>query len=213
MTVTDDDGQSDSDTVNISIVDRIFLPVANAGDDQNAVKGATVTLNGSGSSDADGTIVSFVWEEVTTSGVTITNDATTPTATFTAPEVGTDGEVLTFQLVVIDDDGLASKDSVNITVQNSSSSGGGGGCFIGTAADGSPMALHDRVLRKLSSQFAMVNWKRPMAGHLGLLTPSVAHAATLAFVVTMVVLVSSWVTNMLRKRRKKMAKTLTITNG
>jgi lysophospholipase L1-like esterase len=117
LTVTDDDGlTSSSDTVHVTIADKIS-PVADAGPDQTDVKETTeVTLDGSGSSDADGTIVAYLWEEVTTTGVTITN-ADQVEATFTAPDVSVAGETLAFQLTVTDDDGLTSSSapvSVNV---------------------------------------------------------------------------------------------------
>ncbi len=120
MTVTADDGQWDSDTIDVGVVDK-KLPVAEAGNDQNATEGDPVTLDGSGSSDADGTIVSYLWEEVTASGVTINNDTTTPTATFTAPDVAAAGETLTFKLTVTDDDGLTDSDTMNVNVADASS--------------------------------------------------------------------------------------------
>ena len=55
LTVTASDGQSDSDTVDVGVVDRI-PPVADAGIDQDVTEGDSVTLDGTGSSDADGTI-------------------------------------------------------------------------------------------------------------------------------------------------------------
>jgi hypothetical protein len=40
-------------------------PTANAGADQSVTEGDTVELDGSGSSDADGTIVSYQWQQLT----------------------------------------------------------------------------------------------------------------------------------------------------
>ena len=72
LTVTDDGGDSSSDQVLVRITSGAanLAPVANAGPDQsvtddNADGVATVTLNASASTDADGTIVSYQWREGT----------------------------------------------------------------------------------------------------------------------------------------------------
>lgn len=88
-------------------------PVASAGLDQiNIVAGATVSLNGTGSSD-DITIASYAW----TSPIGITlSDSTSATPTFTAPVENND-QILVFTLTVTDDEGLVSTpDSVNISI-------------------------------------------------------------------------------------------------
>jgi hypothetical protein len=85
-------------------------PVANAGPDQAVTdadnNGENITLNGSASSDSDGTIVSYQWSSNT--GVVIPAGAT-PTASF---PVG----VHTVTLTVTDDDGATATDTVIITV-------------------------------------------------------------------------------------------------
>ncbi len=72
LTVTDDAGDSSSDTVLVRVTSGAanLAPVANAGPNQSVtddnVDGvATVTLNASASTDADGTIVSYQWREGT----------------------------------------------------------------------------------------------------------------------------------------------------
>jgi hypothetical protein len=116
-------------------------PVAIAGTNQTVTAGADVTLDGTSSSDSQGgTIVAYLWEETTSSGVTLNTAGMTPgVAMFTAPTV-TSSQILTFRLTVTDDDGLSSSDTVNVTVNENSvpvvtppvsgGGGGGGGCFI-----------------------------------------------------------------------------------
>lgn len=60
MTVTDDEGASVSDDVIIP-VGAIQAPVADAGVDQLANVADGISLDGSGSSDSDGRIISSDW--------------------------------------------------------------------------------------------------------------------------------------------------------
>lgn len=91
-------------------------PTANAGTDQTDIEPrTTVTLDGTGSTDSDGTIAAYAWTQ--TAGTTVTlSSATAAQPTFTAP-LTLAGETLTFSLVVTDDDGATSSaDTVNVTV-------------------------------------------------------------------------------------------------
>ena len=97
-------------------------PVANAGDLQTVAIGATVTLDGSGSTDSDGTIATYAWVHTTTDGVAPTTAITVAdgeTSTFTAPDTAVDSD-LVFTLTVTDDDGVANintdTNTVTITV-------------------------------------------------------------------------------------------------
>src|SRR4029078_3243051 len=81
---------------------------------------ATVTLNGTGSSDADGSIASYTWSQTAGTAVTLSS-ATVSQPTFTAPSVAT-ATTLTFSLVVTDNRGAGSTAStVNITVNPAAS--------------------------------------------------------------------------------------------
>jgi hypothetical protein len=92
-------------------------PIANAGADQDVNEGTTATLDGSASSDSDGTVVSYAWTQTAGPTVALTG-ADTASPTFTAPSVDAD-TVLTFRLIVTDNDGAASEpDTVDITVKN-----------------------------------------------------------------------------------------------
>lgn len=117
LTVTDDDGDTDTDNVIIAVVasGANVPPVADAGPNQtveDADDGGseTVTLDASGSTDADGTIVSWSWTE---NGLAIGTGETLD-AEF---DVG----VHTVTLTVTDDDGDTDTDDVRITVNASTS--------------------------------------------------------------------------------------------
>jgi lysophospholipase L1-like esterase len=89
-------------------------PVANAGTDQLINSNQSVQLDGSGSSDSDGTISQYSWTQTSGTAVSITG-SNTVNPVFTAPNVSA-RETLTFQLSVTDDDGATSSDSVSTTV-------------------------------------------------------------------------------------------------
>ena len=86
-------------------------PRANAGSDQTVDENSLVTLDGSQSTDTDGTIVSFSWNQTGGTPVALTSP-TSATATFTAPTLGS----LAFTLTVVDNSGASASDSVAITV-------------------------------------------------------------------------------------------------
>ncbi|MEM1069757.1 MAG: PKD domain-containing protein, partial [Planctomycetota bacterium] len=116
LEVTDNDGATATDTVVITVTGTTQDPVANAGADQSVADTnndglATVALDGSGSSDPDGTITSYVWTE---NGNQIATGAN-PSVDFAI------GEHIV-QLLVTDNDGISSTDTVAITITTDSSS-------------------------------------------------------------------------------------------
>ena len=95
--------------------DLTQAPVADAGSGQSVVGGATVTLDGGGSSDLDGSVTGYAWSQVGGTPV-ILSDAGAVQPTFISPVVAAP-EQLVFELVVTDNDGLLSAaDQVAITV-------------------------------------------------------------------------------------------------
>ncbi|MDR4460541.1 MAG: PKD domain-containing protein [Nitrospirales bacterium] len=110
------DGDLNSDPESVIITTQNNPPVANAGLDQNVTVGATVQLDGSGSSDPESQPLSYQWSLVSRPvGSTATlGNPTSVTPTFVADVVGT----YVVQLIV--DDGLASSplDTATITATN-----------------------------------------------------------------------------------------------
>ena len=123
LTVTDDDGATSTDTVTITVKSPNFAPIANAGPDQIVESGTRVTLDGRGSLDIDGDIVSYLWTRTggsRNSGATLTN-TTTVQPSFVADTLATDAQDVThiFSLVVTDDEGVSSTaNQVTITVES-----------------------------------------------------------------------------------------------
>lgn len=109
LTVTDDDNRTDTDTVRVT-ANALVAPVANAGADKNAVVGVQTALSAAGSSDADGSIVSYSWAKTSGPSVSLSG-AASASPTFTPATVG----AYVFTLTVTDDDGKTGTDSVTVT--------------------------------------------------------------------------------------------------
>lgn len=115
LTVTDNAGATGRDSVSVTVRARPNQPpVASAGPDQTVMAGELVTLTGSGT-DVDGTIVSYVWAQVSGPAVTLSGE-TSETATFSAPSVSAP-TLLGFTLRVTDDRGASATAPVTVTVQ------------------------------------------------------------------------------------------------
>ncbi len=146
LTVTDDDGLSDTDTVIIKVNANSGAPVANAGVDQDVNDGATVSFDGTGSSDADGTITSYEWKE----GATILSTSSTfNKSDFT---VG----VHTIVLTVTDNDGLTDTDAVVITVNGAPTADAGADKEVN---EGEIVSLNGSGSSDADGSIASYEWK------------------------------------------------------
>lgn len=113
LTVTDDDSATDTDMVTITVLPQPNTPPsANAGPDQTLTDfdrsgDEVVTLDGSASIDADGTITLYTWRK----GVDVLATGSSPTA-----DVVLNSGVHTVELTVTDDGGSTAVDTVVITI-------------------------------------------------------------------------------------------------
>lgn len=115
MTVTDSAAQSSTDSVNVTVNHVNVAPVAVAGPDQSVNEQTPVTLDGSASSDSDGSIVAWVWSQVGGPSVSLGAGATAAEAVFTTPVV-TAETTLTFRLTVTDNNSAIHFDDMLVQV-------------------------------------------------------------------------------------------------
>jgi hypothetical protein len=104
-----------SDTVTISTTNSV--PVADAGQDQTVPVGATVTLDGSGSGDTDGDVLTFIWSltSVPANSAAALSDPTAVNPGFVVDLPGT----YIMQLIVNDGKVDSAPDTVTIGTNNS----------------------------------------------------------------------------------------------
>ncbi len=116
LIVNDGISNSSPDLLTIIAVSNNSKPVANAGDDQPVSTGATVTLNGIASSDADGDGLTYHWvltDRPLNSSATL-DSASSPTPTFVADMIG----LYIVQLIV--NDGTQDSDPYHVQIVASS---------------------------------------------------------------------------------------------
>ena len=115
-TISDGNGGSDTGIVNITVSGTNDDPLADAGTDIFSRENTQIFLSGTGN-DIDGTIVSYLWEQIDSTGIDVTiNNAETSNANFSVDV--TSQTSFQFRLTVTDDNGATDVDTVNVTVSN-----------------------------------------------------------------------------------------------
>jgi ELWxxDGT repeat protein len=115
LTVTDDDGDTDSDTISITVnASSNVLPAVVAANDVTVNATDTVELAAT-ASDADGTIASYSWAQISGDFNPSLSNADTASASFTAPSIQFGGSAV-FQITVTDDFGASATDTLTVTV-------------------------------------------------------------------------------------------------
>ena len=93
-------------------------PTADAGPDATALAFQEFTLDGTGTTDPDDNITSYLWQQIGGAPVVLSDtSAISPTFTPEQPAGGAVSETLTFRLTVTDDFGLSHFDEVTITLK------------------------------------------------------------------------------------------------
>ena len=110
LTVTDDGGAMDTASTTATITPAPIPPAANAGGPYSGVVGSVISFDGTASSDADGTIVSYSWDF----GDGGMASGPSPTHSYSV-----DGS-FTVTLTVTDNDGLTGVDSASAAINPAS---------------------------------------------------------------------------------------------
>ncbi|MEW8408434.1 MAG: PKD domain-containing protein [Candidatus Thiodiazotropha sp.] len=157
LKVEDDAGAVATDSVEILVEPYTNQsPVSVAGDDLTVNAGDTVTLDGSASSDADGTIVQYIWKQNRGPSVALQN-ARTPISSFVMPA---DAE-LVFTLSVIDDSGAITRDSIVVrsTTNNNQPPNADAGADQ-TVAAGETVQLDGSASSDADGAIVSYNWRQ-----------------------------------------------------
>ncbi len=133
LKVTDDDGATDTATGTVSIANA--APNANAGGPYSVFQGSVLTLDGSGSTDPDGFLVSYEWDCDSSNGVTYSAPSASSVFTCVYSSQGT----YTATLRVTDDDGATDVGSATVIVTNQPPIAEAGGPYNGNQSAAMPV--------------------------------------------------------------------------
>ncbi len=118
LTVTDQEGASDSDTVVVTVAaPELVRPTANAGPDLTGAADESITLQGKGSVNPYGRWHQMTHQWTQLAGPTVTlSDPAKGDPSFTIPADAAGGTTLEFQLTVTDQEGQSDSDTMVVTV-------------------------------------------------------------------------------------------------
>lgn len=115
LMVNDGELSSEAALANVTVKNVNKAPVVDAGTPQTVKEGSSVTLDGSGSYDPDGDMLTYEWVQTAGAAVLVDN----PTAmqpSFTAPSVSYESTLIF--LLTVSDGTLSASASVEVTAQN-----------------------------------------------------------------------------------------------
>ncbi|MEH0089799.1 M6 family metalloprotease domain-containing protein [Vibrio alginolyticus] len=144
------DGAYSSSIVNVQVevLGSNEAPVAVIDvDNKDMTVGLRVTLSALNSADADGDVLSYKWEQLAGTSVSLGN-ATSVSTSFTVPQGAKAGEVLTFRLTVTDPSNETSSATVDLTMKNAAPV---------TLADTATVAVGESILIDAASNDSDVN--------------------------------------------------------
>ena len=143
-------------------------PVADAGPNQTVNEGTTVMLDGSGSDDFDGMVVSYEWMQTGGTSTTL-SDPSDDAPTFVTPPVDSDGATLEFQLTVMDNCGCEATSTVTIEIYDNGITSLPDGIITTTLSSGDPIGFSEDTRGKLVSLYVIESLKLPAdAGNMPL---------------------------------------------
>jgi hypothetical protein len=119
LTVKDSGSLYARDTCIVNVVWMNQPPTANAGSDQSVNQGVNVSLNGTGSADLDGGILTYSWLQ--TGGTPVTLDNPNSAQPRFLANTGGAGSSLVFRLTVTDPGGLSGSDQCLVAVSGAAS--------------------------------------------------------------------------------------------
>ncbi|WP_152005833.1 PKD domain-containing protein [Desulfoluna spongiiphila] len=177
LTVTDNDGATDSAITEVQFALDNRPPSAHAGPDQFVLEEQTVTLTAQASIDPDDGIASYQWTQTQGTPVTLSN-ASSIKPTFTAPAIGEDDSAqLVFEVLVTDTEGLADRDTVTITITKPLHADAGGDQIV---REGEEVTLNGSASRFPEGCPPTWHWSQTGGPDVSLDTPDQAMAHFIA---------------------------------